>query len=101
MSRIKEIRELLGLTQTELAECLGCTQGNVGHYERGQVLMPDRAERLIEFAASKGIKLTLDQIYGRSALSPSKAAPRTPTNNPGQRAGDKPQAADRRKAARA
>lgn len=73
MSRIKEIRERLGLTQTELAEGIGCTQGNIGHYERGQVLLPDRAERLIDLAARQGLKLTLDQVYGRMPLPKPRA----------------------------
>lgn len=68
MSPILEIRERLRVTQTELGEVLGCTQGNIGHYERGQLLRPDRAGKLIEFAASKGLKLTMDQIYGRAPL---------------------------------
>lgn len=67
-NRIREIRERLGLTQEQFGQAIGCTQGNVGHYERGQLLMPDRAGRLIEFAASRGLELTLDQVYGRVAL---------------------------------
>jgi putative transcriptional regulator len=75
MSKLKEIRALLGNpSQTEVGEALGCTQGNVGHYERGQMLPPDRAERLIEFAASRGLRLTLDQIYGRKPLPQPKAS---------------------------
>lgn len=68
MSQIREIRERLGVTQTDLGRALGCTQGNVGHYERGQPLPVDKAERLIEFAATKRLRLTLDQIYGRTPL---------------------------------
>lgn len=68
MSTIKSIRERLGLTQTELATGVGCTQGNIGHYERGQHLPVDRAEKLIDFAQRKGLRLTLDQIYGRVPL---------------------------------
>lgn len=68
MSTIKSIRERLGLTQTELATAIGCTQGNIGHYERGQYLPVERAERLIDFAQGKGLRLTLDQIYGRMPL---------------------------------
>lgn len=74
MSRIREIRERLNLTQTAMADELGCTQGNIGHLERGtQVLMPDRAERLIEVASKRGLRLTLDQIYGRKPLPTDKA----------------------------
>lgn len=72
MSRIKEIRRRIGATQTELAVALRCTQGNVGHYENGQVLMPDRAGFLIDFAAKRGLVLTLDQIYGREPLPAEK-----------------------------
>lgn len=68
MSRIKEIRERLKLTQSDFAEALGCTQGNVGHYERGQTLPPDRATTLIEFAAAKGLPLSMDQVYGLKPL---------------------------------
>lgn len=69
MSTIKAIRELLNATQSELAQALGCTQGNVGFYERGQALPVDRAERLIAFAAKKKhLNLTLDQVYGRRPL---------------------------------
>lgn len=74
MSRIKEIRERLEMTQSDFAEALGCTQGNIGHYERGQTMPPERAERLIVFAARKSLKLTLDQVYGRSALPTDRRA---------------------------
>jgi len=33
--QFKEIREKLGLTQTQLADCLGLTQKAVSHYETG------------------------------------------------------------------
>lgn len=68
MSTIKAIRELLKLTQTDLGQAIGCSQGNVGFYERGQDLPVARAERLIEFAATKDLHLTLDQVYGREPL---------------------------------
>jgi putative transcriptional regulator len=74
MSRIKEIRERLDMTQSEFAEALGCTQGNIGHYERGQTMPPERAQTLIEFAARKSLRLTLDQVYGRSALPVERKA---------------------------
>lgn len=76
MSRIKEIRERLEMTQAELAEALGCTQGNVGHYERGQTLPPERATSLIEFAQRRGVRLTMDQVYGMQPL-PVQAKPKT------------------------
>lgn len=73
MSKLKEIRALLGNpSQTEVGKALDCTQGNVGHYERGQQLPPDRAKALIEYAAKHGLHLTLDQVYGRKPLPKPK-----------------------------
>lgn len=78
MNEVKAIRERLGVTQTELGAAIGCTQGNVGHYERGQTLPPEAAKRLIGFAASRGLALTLDQIYGLQPLGDVPAADSTP-----------------------
>lgn len=64
MSTIKAIRERLGLTQQALADGIGCTQGNVGHYEKGQTVPPEAAKRLIAFAASRGVTVTYEDIYG-------------------------------------
>lgn len=63
MSNIKVIRERLGLTQSALAAGIGCTQGNVGHYERGQAVPPDAAKRLIEYAKSLGYVITFNDVY--------------------------------------
>jgi putative transcriptional regulator len=64
MNRIKAIRARLGVTQVVLGEAIGCTQGNIGHYERGQqTFPPDMAAKLIAFAASKGQKVSFDEIY--------------------------------------
>lgn len=37
MERIKELRNLKGLSQKDLAKILGCNQTAVGKYERGQL----------------------------------------------------------------
>lgn len=63
MNNIKTIRTRLGLTQAELAQGMGCTQGNVGHYERGQTVPPDAAKRLIEYAGSLGHPISFNDIY--------------------------------------
>jgi transcriptional regulator with XRE-family HTH domain len=74
MSRIKEIRDLLRLSQEDLGKAIGVTQGGYGFYERGEVVLPvERAETLIDFAMTKGYRLTLDQVYGRAALPKQKA----------------------------
>jgi len=65
MNTIKAIRTRLGLTQSALAEGIGCTQGNVGHYEnKGQTVPPEVARRLIAFAATLGVQLSYEDIYG-------------------------------------
>jgi transcriptional regulator with XRE-family HTH domain len=68
MSTFKEIRERLGATQHEMAEALGCTQGNVSLLDRGQTVLPATARKLIDFAASRGLGLTMDQVYGATPL---------------------------------
>ena len=72
MSTIKVIRDRLELTQAALAEALGCTQGNVGHYERGQTVPPGVARKLIAVASAHGHRITFDDIYGAPA-TPEKA----------------------------
>ncbi|ARU04730.1 transcriptional regulator [Comamonas serinivorans] len=64
MHNLKPIREALGVTQQVMAAGIGCTQGNIGHYERGQTLPPEMAKRVIEFAGSLGLVIGYDHIYG-------------------------------------
>jgi DNA-binding XRE family transcriptional regulator len=74
MSRIKEIRALLGNpSQEELGSAIGVTQGAYGFYERGEIVMPvQKAELLIDYAAKRKVRLTLDQVYGRAPLPAPK-----------------------------
>lgn len=65
---LKDIRECLGVTQKVLADGIGCTQGNVGHYERGQTLPPEMASRVIRFAAEHGLRINYDHVYGELPL---------------------------------
>lgn len=68
MHKLKSIRERLGVTQQVLADGIGCTQGNIGHYEKGQTLLPDVAARVIVFSASRGLRIGYDHIYGNAPL---------------------------------
>lgn len=68
MHNLKPIRERLGVTQQALADGIDCTQGNVGHYERGQEFPPDRARLLIKFAKKHGLTITFDHVYGNATL---------------------------------
>lgn len=74
MHAIKAIRERLSLTQHALAAGIGCTQGNVANYERGQTLPPAMARKLIDFCASLGMAITFDHVYGDSPLPDAPAA---------------------------
>ena len=64
MNQIKSIRDRLGITQSALADGIGCTQGNIGHYEKGQTIPPDMAKRLIGFAKTMGHEVTYEDVYG-------------------------------------
>lgn len=81
MSTFKAIRERLGVTQQEMADGLGCSQGNVSLYERGQTVLPETAKKLIVFAATRGVNLTYEDIYGEVRLPKrpvaAQRAPRT------------------------
>lgn len=67
MNNLRSIRERLGVTQQVLADGIGCTQGNIGHYERGQTIPPDSARRLIAFAREHNVELSFDDVYGEPA----------------------------------
>ena len=81
MNNLKSIRERLGITQQAMADGIGCTQGNIGHYERGQTLPPDMARKVIDFSASKGLHITFDHVYGSAELP--AVIPAEPTTTEG------------------
>ena len=68
MARFLEIRNLLGLTQQEMAEALDCTQPNVSFLDRGQAITPDVASKLVSAAHALGVALTFDHIYRTDPL---------------------------------
>lgn len=68
MSRLKQIRQHLGVTQKVIGDALGCVQGSIVAYEAGRSLPQKRAQRLIEFAAEQGCKLDFNHIYGERPL---------------------------------
>ena len=62
---IKRIRLCMGLTQQQFADMLECSQGNIGHYElRDQMVPPEMARKLIAEAATRGSVVTYEDIYG-------------------------------------
>lgn len=75
MNPIKSIRIRLGVTQAALADGIGCTQGNIGHYEnKGQTVPPGVAKRLIEFATARGVSLSYEDIYGQALPNSGQTA---------------------------
>ena len=68
MHRLREIRARLGVSQQVLANELGCSQGNITHYEQGQTLLPAMASKLIAVAASRGLPIGFDHVYGDAPL---------------------------------
>ena len=72
MNTIKRLRERLGVTQSALGEAIGCTQGNIGHYEQGQTMPPKVAREFINFAKTKGVAITFDDIYAPDFDGPQR-----------------------------
>lgn len=75
MNRIRRIRARLGVTQQAFADGISQTRVNVSYLERGQTVTPDTAKRLIAYAASLGVKLTYNQIYGDEELPAPRMLP--------------------------
>ena len=56
-----------------MAKGIGCTQGNIWHYEKGQSVPPTAAKRLIAYAKERGYVVTFDDIYGAPELSTTQS----------------------------
>lgn len=65
-SAIKSLRLKLGLSTADLAEAIGVTNVAI-YYLESQQRKPSRktAYKLIDFAASKGVRVTLEEVYPR------------------------------------
>lgn len=64
---VKKIRTKLGMTQGSFAQAVDIGQSTVANYEK-QIRHPEvpTAFAIKDFAKSKGIKVTLEDIYLRS-----------------------------------
>ncbi len=80
MNAFAAIRNKLDVTQTQMAEALGVTQGNVSFYEKGQTVPPKVAALLIKFARSKGVPVTYDDIY--TEVKPKRASTKRAARKP-------------------
>lgn len=72
MHRFKAIRQLLSVTQEQMAAGLSATQTQISYLDRGATVTPDTARRLIAYAATLGVRLSFDQIYGTAQLPPPR-----------------------------
>ncbi|WNP33614.1 helix-turn-helix transcriptional regulator [Enterobacter kobei] len=64
MTNLREIRESMNVSQTALAEMVGCTQGAIGHYESGR-RHPDlkTCRTLVDALNKLGAKVRLDDVF--------------------------------------
>ena len=78
MSRIKELREALGIKQEEIAMLCGVTQSTVSLWEIGKTVPRKKALETLanRFGVSAGYLLGIEN--DESAPNPDDAAPRTP-----------------------
>lgn len=61
---LKTLRKKLGLSQTEFAQIMNVTVATICMWEKGKRLpSPQKAKMIMEFAKTKGYRLTFDQIY--------------------------------------
>ncbi len=65
MYRIKDLREAKGLTQEQLAQLLGVTQGTIAHWESGA--RTPTLMNMVKIADVLGV--SLDEVLGRTAAS--------------------------------
>ena len=73
MNNLKAIRKKMGLTQAELAKLIGCTQGNIGHYEnKNQTIKPEVAQRIVSVAKERGLEITYEDIYVEARMKEVK-----------------------------
>lgn len=64
MNRLKELRQLAGMTQTELAEAMGLSQGAIAHYEKGfRGMKAMSIQKLLRILSEKGVDCTFEDVF--------------------------------------
>ena len=73
MNKVSEIRAALSVSQHELSKAMRVGQSAISQYENdGCDPSLDAAKRLIEFAGSRGLRLTLDHVYALAEIGAPK-----------------------------
>lgn len=74
MSALTKARKKAGLTQQELADRLGLTQGAIAHYEADRrVPRLDVCRRIVAAFNDHGLACTLEEVFPETS-QPEKAA---------------------------
>jgi len=64
-NNLRAIRNMLKMTQAELAQMIGCSTGNISQIENnGQRIRQELAQRIVVAAKAKGRNITFEDIYG-------------------------------------
>ncbi|WP_409015162.1 helix-turn-helix transcriptional regulator [Caballeronia sp. LZ001] len=64
MNGLITLRKRLAMSQAEIGAAIGVTQSTISQSERGEItLSVEVAKRLRDFARSKGVRTTLDDLY--------------------------------------
>lgn len=64
MSKIKEIRMKLGVTQDALAKKIGVSQGAINHYENGnREIKLSLGRRIVSALNALGAECTFDEVF--------------------------------------
>ncbi|BEM41767.1 transcriptional regulator [Serratia marcescens] len=64
MNKIRFYRELVGLTQADLAKAIGCTRGAICHYETGRRGVDiEQCREFISVFRQHGEDLTIDDLF--------------------------------------
>lgn len=64
MNKLRQFRNRVQLTQTELAKMMGCIPGAICHYEHGRRNIDIKlAHKIVQALNSKGISIGLDDLF--------------------------------------
>lgn len=74
MNYLRVLRTRANLTVQQVADILGVKPVTVYAWESGRnVILPEIGKRLVSELACDGVEPTLDQLYGRVAISTAEA----------------------------